>query len=301
MSDKSKHTWVGWQGVVARVPADWNLSAMSGSENSGYFRADNTSSLMLEVKWQKVGKQVDLRRKLDDYLKDLQRRARRKRSDFEHKIKTKDAEALIFSWRSDRKAQGRLWHCAECGRVMIAQVSGSTSDDISGLASVVLPTIEDHSEDGWRTWAMYDFLAEVPPGYSLEKHQLMSGYIRLAFRKKSSRLILERWGLANVALKSQTLREWFNDRAGSDLRQYGCSIEEVDFDGEKGIQISGRRTGIGPMLKSAGELLTLRKPAAYLDGYVWVCEESNKVFSIQSMHARDENTADQVLERTECH
>ena len=53
MSDKGKHTWVGWQGVVAQVPADWSLSALNGSENSGYFRADNTASLMLEVKWSK--------------------------------------------------------------------------------------------------------------------------------------------------------------------------------------------------------------------------------------------------------
>lgn len=301
MSDKGKHTWVGWQGVVAQVPADWSLSAVNGSENSGYFRADNTAGLMLEVKWQKVGKQVDLQRKLDEYLNDLRRRSRKRRADFEHKIKSKDAGMLTFTWRSDRKAQGRLWHCAESNRVLIAQLSGGPSDDVSGLASVVLPTIEDHTEDGWRTWAMYDLIAEAPPGYSLEKHQLMAGYIQLAFRKGSNRLIIERWGLANVVLKNQALREWFNQRAGHDMGQYRSSIEEVDFDGERGIQISGRRWGIQPMLKSASELLTLRKPAARLDGYVWVCEESNKVFSIQSMHSKGEDILDQVLERIECH
>ena len=301
MSDKTKHTWVGWQGVVAQVPADWSLSAVNGSENSGYFRADDTASLMLEVKWQKVGKQVDLHKKLDEYLNDLGRRARKKRAGFEHKIKEKDAGSLSFTWRSDRKAQGRLWHCAECSRVMIAQVSGSASDDISGLASVVLPTIEDHSEDGWRTWAMYDLIAEAPPGYSLEKHRLMAGYIQLAFRKGSNRLIIERWGLANVALKNQRLREWFNIRAGHDLGQYRCSIEDIDFDGERGLRVSGRRRGVRQALKSAGELMTLRKPALCLDGYVWVCEESNKVFSIQSMHSKGEDILDGVLERIECH
>jgi hypothetical protein len=301
MSDKSKHTWVGWQGVMAEVPADWSLSAVNGSENSGYFRADNTANLMLEVKWQKVGKQVDLHKKLDEYLNDLRRRARKRRADFEHKIKSKDAGMLTFTWRSDRKAQGRLWYCAECSKVIIAQISGGASEDISGLASTVLTTIEDHSDDGWRTWAMYDLIVEVPPGYSLEKHQLMAGYIRLAFRKKSSRLVIERWGLANVALRGRTLGAWFRERVGYDLKQYGCSIEEVDFDGEKGIQISGRRTGISLVTKSAGELLTFRKPAIWLDGYAWVCEESNKVFSIQSTHTGAEKIVDQVLERIECH
>jgi len=301
MNDKSSRTWVGWQGVVAEVPADWNLAAVSGDEKSGYFRVDSAGSLMLEAKWSSVGSQVDLYNKLDAYLSDMRRKARKRRTSFEHKIKSKDAGVLAFSWRSDRKAQGRLWRCDGCGRVIIAQVSGSPSDDVQNLASQILPTIQDHSEDGWRTWAMYDLIADVPPGYVLEKHQLMSGYIQLLFRKGSSRLVIERWGLANVALKHADLREWFADRAAYDLKPYRYSIQDVEFEEESGIRIAGRRAGLRQALKSAYELITLRKPAMYLDGYVWVCRESNRIYSIQSLHPKNEDIADEVLERVGCH
>lgn len=301
MSNNNSHTWIGWQGIIAEVPVDWNLAAVSGDEKSGYFRADSAGSLTLEVKWSVAGKQVDLHNRLDAYLSDMKRKSRKRRVDFEHKIKSKDAGTLTFTWRSDRKAQGRLWRCDECDRVIIAQVSGTPSDDVSKVASFVLPSIQDHSEAGWRTWAVYDLIADVPPGYTLEKHQLMSGYIQLLFRKKNNRLVIERWGIANIALKKSNLKEWFAERAVHDLKPYRYSISNVEFDTESGIEITGRRAGVRQAFKSAGELLTLKKPASYLNGYAWLCEESNKIFSVQSLHSRDENVLDSVLERVECH
>jgi hypothetical protein len=301
MSEKSSRTWVGWQGIVLEVPADWSLAAVSGDEKSGYFRVDSTGSLTVEAKWFKVGKDADLHGKLGAYLEDLRRKARKRKTAFEHKIKPKDEGTITFSWRSDRKAQGRLWRCDECGRVIIAQVSGSLSDDVSNVASYILPSVQDHSDEGWRTWALYDLVADVPPGYVLDKRQLMAGYIQLVFRKGTNRLLIERWGLANVALKKTSLSEWFAQRARLDLRPYKYSVQEVDFGGEAGIQVVGRRAGLLPALKSVREFVTFRRPAVYLDGYVWVCEESNKIFSIQSMHSKDESVLDGVLERTACH
>ena len=301
MSDKTERTWLGWQGIVAEVPADWSLAAINGDEKGGYFRANSTGTLMLEAKWSKATREVDLHSKLEGYLNDLKRRARKRKVEFEHKIKPKDAGVLTFSWRSDRKAQGRLWRCDECSRVVIAQVSGGLSDDVSNVASYVLPSFQDHSEDGWRTWAMYDLIAEAPPGYVLEKHQLMAGYIQLVFRKGSNRLVIERWGLANIALKTSGLREWFAERARHDLRPYKYSVHDVQFGREAGIQIAGRRVGLSQALKSACEFAILRKPAVWLDGYVWVCEDSNKIFSVQLTHSRGENLLDEVLERVECH
>jgi len=301
MSNNNSRTWIGWQGIVAGVPQDWSLSAISGDDRNGYFRVDSPGTLALEVKWSSAGPKVDLSSKLDAYMDGLKRKARKSKINFEHKIKSKDGGVLSFTWRGDRKAQGKLWRCDECNRVLIAQVSGGPSDDISNLASLILPTILDHTEDDWRVWGMYDLLAETPPGYELEKHRLMSGYIRLDFRSKNNRLIIERWGLANIALKNITLRKWFDDRSRYDLRPYRCKIESVQFDEEAGIHVEGRRAGIGPLLKSAGEILSFRKPTSYIDGYVWACEKSNKIYSVQSIHSKDENVLDMVLERVICH
>ena len=301
MSEGKERTWIGWQGIVAEVPADWSLSAVSGDEKAGYFRVDSARSLILEVKWSAVGKSPDLHGRLRAYLEDLRRRSRKRRTSFESKIKSKDAGTLSFSWRSDRKAHGRLWLCEKCGRVLIAQLSGDLSDSVSEAASQILPTVEDHTEDAWRAWAVYDLIAEVPPGYRLEKHKLMSGYIQLIFRKKSNRLILERWGLANVALKNKSLREWFVDRTEDDLTPYRYTVEEADLEGEPGLRVTGRRSGPVEMFKAGREMLALKKPAMYLDGYVWHCETTNRIYSVQSLHVRNEDVADEATTRVECH
>lgn len=301
MSDTKRRTWVGWQGVVAEVPADWSLVAVSGDEKNGYFRADNGGTLALEVKWSKVGNNVDLASKLSAYLEDLRRRARKRKVKFEHKLKSKDGGVLSFTWRADRKAQGRLWRCEQCSRVMIAQVSGTHSDEVSSVASSILPTVVDHSEAGWRTWAMYDLVADIPVGYALERHKLMSGYIQLVFRKKTNKLIIERWGIANVALKNTSLREWIKERMGRDLEPYDFKIEDIEFEEEIGVVIEGRRSGLLQMLKSAFEFITFRRPATRLDGYAWVCSESNRIYSVQSIHTCREDVLDGVLERVVCH
>ena len=301
MNDKNNRTWIGWQGIVAEVPVDWSLAAVSGDDKSGYFRIDSTGSLVLEAKWSSAGKNVDLESRLRAYLNDLRRRSRKRKIDFDSKTKSKDARSITFSWRSDRKAHGKLWLCEKCNRVIIAQLSGTLSEDVSASAANILPTFEDHNEDEWRTWAVYDLIAEAPPGYVLEKHKLMSGYIQLVFRKQSNKLIIERWGLANVVLKKSSLKDWFRDRVDRDLMSFDYSVDEMDFNGEAGLSISGRRGGVLEYLKAAKELLALKKPAMYLDGYAWVCEQTNKIFSIQSLHTKDEDISNEVLERVECH
>jgi hypothetical protein len=301
MSEKSKGTWIGWQGIVAEAPQDWSLAAVSGDEKTGYFRVDSGGTLILEAKWSAAGKNVDLQARLRAYLDDLSRRSRKRKVKFESKTKAKSPGVVSFSWISDRKAHGRLWLCEKCDRVIIAQVSGGPSDDVSGAASRILPTFEDHNDDDWRTWAVYDLIADVPPGYSLEKHKMMSGYIQLSFRNKGNRLVVERWGLADVALRKNSLREWFDGRVGGDLKSYGYTTEDMDFGGESGLKVTGKRRGIGEYLKAFRELTAFRTPAMHLDGYVWICEETNKVFSIQSLHTKKENILDSVLERVECH
>lgn len=93
--------------------------------------------------------------------------------------------------------------------------------------------------------------ARLPAG----KHQLMAGYIRLNFRKGVNRLTIERWGLADVALKKCTFLEWYEERMRFDFRPFRYSMQEIDFDGEDAIEVTGRRYGIKGMLKSASELL----------------------------------------------
>lgn len=301
MNEKSGITKAGWQGIVAEVPEDWCLSAVSGEDKEGYFRIDSTRSLVLEAKWSKFTGTANLQSRLAAYLEDLKKKAKKRKLDFEFKIKAKDEDVLNFSWRSDRKAQGKMWKCDNCSRIMIAQLSGAVNEDVSIEASKIFPTIVDHGDDDWRIWGVYGLVTEVPPGYALEKHQLMSGYIQLVFRRKTDRIMVERWGLANTVLKGTNLKDWFMLRSIHELRPYRFTIENVQFEDEQGLQIAGRRSSIKEHLRTAFEFVTLQKPSYKLDGYVWRCEESNKIFSVQTMHSKKENVIDEILERTVCH
>ncbi|MDH7481776.1 MAG: hypothetical protein QHH26_07365 [Armatimonadota bacterium] len=300
--EKIRRTLVGWQGIVAEVPCDWSLASIGGDGKSGYFRVDSPHSLSLEVKWfTGSSERIDVRRRLEEFLKDLGRKARKRKVNFEYKIKSKEDGTISFTWQADRKAVGKLTRCDRCKRILIAQVSGLSSDNVSGVASQILPSLMDHSEDGWQTWAVYDLIAEVPPDYRLEKHQLMAGYIRLNFRKGVNRLTIERWGLADVALRKCTFTEWYADRVRYDFRPFRYSMQEVDFDGESAIEVTGRRHGLKEILRSASELLRGKSPAIFLDACAWVCEESNKIYSVQAIHSRQEKVFDEVVDRVECH
>ncbi|MHB1001836.1 MAG: hypothetical protein ACYC27_21560 [Armatimonadota bacterium] len=301
MNEKCRFSKTGWQGIVADVPEDWCLTTVSGDDKTGYFRIDSTSTLLLETKWSKSVGKVDLHAKLEAYLEDLKKKAKKKKQSFEYKIKSKDAESLNFTWRSDRKAQGRLWKCDQCNRIMIAQLSGAPGDDIANMASLIMPTYKDHSDDGWRIWGLYGLEAEVPPDYILEKHKLMSGYIQLIFRKQNDKIIIERWGLANTVLRNNPLRDWYMERAIYDLKAYKFKMENILFEEEQGLQITGNRSSIKEHFKSLHELAMFKKPSHKLDGYVWLCEETNKIFSIQTMHSKKENRINEILERIVCH
>lgn len=300
MSENNPRALVAWQGIAIEVPTDWSLASISGDEKSGYYRVSSPGTAAIEVRWSEASEKVDLGAKLDTYLKDLDRKSRKQKLDFQSKVREKDGD-LRFMWRADRKAEGRLFRCPECKRAVIVQVSGVPGDPVSAVSSFVLPSVRDHAEGGWRTWAMYDLQADVPPGYKLEKHKLMAGYLQLQFRRGANQLIIERWGLANIALKKATLAEWFRERMRTDLTGFTYKVEELTDEPEPAVQAIGRRSGILGVYRTIGDLTKLRVPAMRLDTYAWACEESNKIYSAQSMHTAKERILDDVIARVECH
>lgn len=286
---------------MADVPEDWCLVAVSGDDKEGYFRIDSTKTLLLEVKWSKFTGKANLQDRLKVYLEGLKKKAKKSNLTFDYKIKVKDEDNINFTWKSDRKAQGRIWKCDNCGRILIAQLSGTINEDISIEASKIFPTFIDHSDDNWKIWGIYGLVTEVPPDYMLEAHQLRTGYIQLVFKKKNDKIVIERWGLANTVLKNTTLKDWFMQRSLYELRPYNFQIENIQFEQEQGLQLSGKRSSLKEHLKTVSEFISLQKPSYKLDGYAWYCEESNKIFSIYTVHSKKENVIDEILERTVCH
>jgi hypothetical protein len=299
MSDK----WAAaaWHGISLKVPADWSLVGVSGDGKKGYFRVDGPIASALEVRWSSAGgKPPELMAKGREFLSTLDKSSRKKKIKFASKIKAQ-SDGVAFQWRADRIGQGRLTYCAKCDRVLIAQVVSPRDEDVAKIAQVALNSMRDHRDDGWTSWALYGLEFAVPPGYAIEKHTLMSGYLSLAFKNRAKRLVVERWGLAATMLGDGNLADWYRKDIRPDIKGFRIEIADEQVRGHDGLKISGRAAGVKQALRTAAYSLTLHSNPRFVTGYAWRCEESNRLYSVRATHSEGEDIAEKVRDLIKCH
>ncbi|MBV9851634.1 MAG: hypothetical protein JO250_18350 [Armatimonadetes bacterium] len=311
----------GWQGITVQTPPDWSLVGYGGDAKSGNVRVDNGaatgSALGLEVRWSQVKGKItdaDLERRLEPFFKAVAKGARKQKglAKTETRVLTDDRfperdAVRAFGWRADRKAVGRLWHCTECGRLCIAQVVGSAGGDFTGTANDVLASLECHSsEAGWRTWALYDLLTQVPTDYALKgPPQLMNIYLQLNFQRGQSldTLSVEQWSVANVQLRGAYLDEWYRSKNGVLEPTLRYEPGEAAAHGHPALELIGRRGGLHYWAgQAAGQVMKLHRPATHFAAVLWECPESNKITLVQSLSRSPQpDLVREIVERTPCH
>jgi hypothetical protein len=299
---------IGWQGVCVRVPEDFNPVAVSAEGEGGYLRIAGSDTRSVEIKWEETKGVVSVPEALERYFKRLRRTARKSRHEIRIKTRPRQLSGvrpqkqapIAYSWEADRRALGAIWHCGECRRLVIAEVIGQPQDDLS-LAQPVLKSIEEHGRDGWNTWGMYGLVARVPAEFRIEGQQLMSGYLKFAFRRKAVALRVERWGLANVVLKGTSVQDWFLAREGSHLGRYRYAREDIEWRGHLVMRLVGRERLLPGAARAVQALAALARPALEFRGYVWECPESNKIFALTGQETRKADVTRQVFERMACH
>lgn len=298
-----KMATAAWQGISLKVPADWSMVGVSGNEKKGYFRVDGPVAAALEVRWsQAMGKSPDLEAKGREFLAQIERACKKGRVPYSGKVKAEKGAGYVgFNWRADRIAQGRLSYCPKCDRVVIAQVIWSKEEDASHLSPVILGSLTDHRDDGWTDWGLYGLEFAVPPGYKVEKNQLMSGYLALWFRKGPSTIAVQRWGLVSALLGDGSIEQWYRKDVLPDIRGYRAGITEGSVAGHEGLTVEGRRRGIKQAARALVFSLTLHQYPALLTGFAWKCDESNRLFSVWATHAQGGDLARKVCETIKCH
>lgn len=335
-TEKAPPTRVGWQGVTFTLPPDWNITGFSMDRADGYVKVDSPGTMFAQVKWldpaakrpanladaatrlwrwwrERRGAACepaapDLRETLDTFLKQTARKARtgRGKAGFDYKVKGEVTEAggervaHHFSWSGGGQGQGKIWRCARCRRVVIAQVVGQARDPVGDVAAQLFGSLRDHGEDGWEAWALYDMVAAVPDDFRLRAQKLMSGYLRLEFERRGERIVLERWGLASVALKKFTLAEWFR-RMGDVPARAAVEAEETDA-GHAAVWCAGSIRGPLAWARALRDAAGSLRPASRYAARCWTCEESNKVYAVQVWHnRRTEGLLEEVAARCQCH
>ena len=183
---------MGWQDLRFTLPPDWSLTAFSLDRADGYLKVDSPGTMFVQVKWTEPGArqrpknaagvlvevmrkvrrqpapdpgEPDLKDMLDAFLKQTEKQARKSKQKFDSRVKSEDHEATgtRSSAATSRgpaagAAQGKIWYCRACGRVVIAQVVGQSRDNIASVAAQLFSEITDHPNEGWSVWALFDLV-----------------------------------------------------------------------------------------------------------------------------------------------
>jgi len=307
---------IGWQGFTLRVPEACDLTGFSGDDTSGHLRIDDSEELAVEIKWgtepAKQKTEPDPAGRRETYFASLQKTARKKKLDLQTKegnapraVLRPDRTVAGFTWLGDRKAVGAVWYCRTCRRVVIAQVLGPRSGKgaFGTVSEAILGSLECHDrEAGWRTWALYDLVTQVPSEYALASQQLMNVYLRLSFAHKASRLTVEQWALANVARRDAYLDVWLAVNAKGEMHEARYEASEGEAQGHPALLLTGGLAFGMPMAQVVKQVTNLRKPATRFSGVAWECEPSNKLYLVEGMRAANEpDRIAAIAARTLCH
>ena len=300
---------VGWQGVSTLVPSDWSLVGVSGDRSRGYFRADGPGVGAVEVRWAAQASSPDLESRAEQYLKNLERTAKKRKFRFTSKIKPRKptpaetrngGSSVGFTWRGDRSAYGRVLWCGDCKRVVIAQVVGPLDEDLSGVSAEILGALCSHEEPGWSLWGLYGMAAFVPDSYRLMRHTLMSSYVRLVFKGRAGELTVERWGLAGSLVRDKGLSGWYNREYRPENTGFVLTEVMSRWDDHEELSISGKRKLL-PRLTALPRKLIGRGQPSNLTASVRFCPESNRIYGVRLLHRRDDAILREVVNRLKCH
>ena len=306
-------TLVGWMGVTVECPAGWSPVSVSGEGEQGYLKVVSPDTRFLEFFWVLSCVVVCVSDALEAYVARLRKAAKKSRQELEVKlrpralagVRSQKETPITYSWEADKKALGCIWHCGECNRMMIAEVVGQPDDDLA-FARDVLKGIGDHGEPDqngrrWNTWALYGLTFAVPESYHVESQSLMTGHQRLILRERGSVLRADRWGLAEIALKGTDVRTWYEAREAGTLSRYAYSVEETSIGEHPGFRFRGRMRAPAAALAVVKSGSSFVWPRFFLDGWLWCCRDSNRIYAVMGEQPRKSTLVGEVVARMGCH
>lgn len=299
-------TFIGWQGVSLRVPAEWTLSGVGGERKSGYLRVDYEQLPRLQVKWS--GKHIDLEKKRAEYVKRLTIGKRRKPTGLEVTTDVKviskrskpKKDLLTFAWRGQHCGMGVLWNCEVCGRALIAQVSWPLTEEGRETAQSVLESLDDHSAGGWDAWGVDGLVFLAPEEFGLSGWKRMTRYIELRLAEKDETLKIARWGLVPLVLGERSVAEWCRDLFAQ-RREVRWDGEEREIKGHEGFRAWGEKKRLAGWLRTGLARTIGRSPAVKFEARAWHCPDSNRLFLVEGLYGKDSGALQGVAESIVCH
>lgn len=261
----------------------------------------------LQVKWSQG--RIDLEKKRAEYAKRLTTGKRKRPTgltvDMEAKVisqRSKPRKDLVtFAWRGPQCGMGALWNCEICNRALIAQVSWQQPERLHDVARQVLESLDDHGIGGWEIWGVDGFAFLAPEGYALAKWKRMTRYVELnLITKKEAAIKAARWGMVSLVLSGRSLLDWYKqeNRGRRDVR---WTAQEMEIKGHPGVAAWGERRRLAGGIRKGVARLVRRNPAVHFAGCAWHCDESNRLYLVESIHPDQGDVLKGVVDSVLCH
>jgi len=308
--------WIkfGWQGITVEIPEDWEMSGLSGDSSNGYLRLDDAQMPRLEIKWSKAKrKKPDLHKVLDEYFQLVRKNYNKKKKEslyikrdvnlVKDESFSEGRDVVFFNWKTEVRANGAIWHCHECRRIVIVQILGRPKESMREDTLRILTSATDHPSGHTNLWSAYQLSVSIPRRYKLDKQKLMSGYLLLSFADGSRKIAVERYGLADVLLKSVDLETWLRNTYKKAFTGYGFSIEKENTEIDENIVITGSKSRMTDRIPFSPVLLFDKIARRNrLSAQIWYCRQSNRIFAVRVIAKVDApKTSREIVESIECH
>jgi hypothetical protein len=301
---------IGWQGLTFTVPADWTVGAVSGDQTEGYLRIDGAELPRLEIRWSESKGAPDLTRTVQRYLRSLQRDKKQPQpvevdddSRFLSKRKVGKDDMRAFAWRGKQAGYGVAWYCKACSRVVIAQALGKPDEkDLEDRAVRLLSGIDDHPRGDWTTWALYDLHTEVPRGFEQAGVNLRAGLTELSFKRDTERVVVARWGMAEVARRGRPLDAWARQQFQKQWQAFRPTGAPTTFRGHEAVVVTGQSQQPFGLVVRLGRHMARKEHADQLVAHIWHCEPTNRLYVVYGfVDVTNRALVEEIRDRTRCH
>lgn len=194
-----------WNGVRLQVPAGWHPREIGRR----YLLLASPAGPAMELRWGPAAKTLPAPA---DYLRRLQPRNASRRIIRPTPLSAAWQKALAgfacqgFTWSDGgQAASGVVICCPACRKATLVQFFHPPGAGAGPAADRILTAFRDHGATQTVVYALFDIRAEVPAMFELAAQRFESGYFELAFRRPRQRLVLHRWGPAQVLLQGTPL------------------------------------------------------------------------------------------------